>query len=195
VGHSIKWPGLAVQPPLQTCWRLERMVGCGSSAVVEDKLNDGLSKPVRSEVFVPDTLIEGNGNAVAGPVPDPRRFEFAPCGTALRSTRWTAISRPVTDVPRPWTAGFRNSPSGARGHLISWLFGRICRLGLWHWAAVGAVQRGSRIRSSQRTNEFRPFAFALGAPRSHVAGSCFQLNNRKRGRRDSRPVCFTHSGA
>ena len=161
IGHSIKAPALTPQPPfLLTApgadgWML--IIG-----VMEDKLNDGLAKPIVPEAFVPYTLVTPMYTQLLVRTPG---SPFA----LLHTVRMTINSidrdqQTIGDV-RDLEQWISRMPEFARGRLVSWLFGAFAVLAL-ALASVGLYSVVSYI-AVQRTGEFG-IRIALGATRSHV---------------------------
>jgi putative ABC transport system permease protein len=161
IGHSIKTPALTPQPPfLLTApgadgWIL--IIG-----VIEDKLNDGLSKPIVPEAFVPYTMVTPMYTQLLVRTPG---SPFA----LLHTVRMTINSidrdqQTIGDV-RDLEQWISRMPEFARGRLVSWLFGAFAVLAL-ALASVGLYSVVSYI-AVQRTGEFG-IRIALGATRAHV---------------------------
>jgi putative ABC transport system permease protein len=161
VGHSIKAPALVSAPPfLLTApgsdgWSL--IIG-----VIADKLNDGLSRPVAPEAFVPYTVA----------LPMYTQLLIRTPGTPLALLHAVRVTVNSIDHEQQTGGDVRDlehwisrMPEFARGRLVSWLFGAFAGLAL-ALAVVGLYSVVSYI-SVQRTNEFG-IRIALGAKRTHV---------------------------
>ena len=167
IGHTIKVPEMKPQPPyLLTAPGAED--GLLIVGEVADKLDDGLSKPILPEAFVPYTLAMGMYTQVLV------RSEVPPL-SLLHSVRTAVISinpdQQTNNDVRDLEHWITREPEWARGQLVAWLFGAFAALAL----ALASVGLYSVVAYTavQRTNEFG-IRIALGAKRGHVLGIVFR---------------------
>lgn len=167
IGHVFTMPILKNPPP-------GAVIAPGADkgflimGVVGDKLDDGLSKPIKPEVFVPYTAVMGGYTQILV------RTDGSPL-QLLHSIRTAIISvdanqQTINDVKdlEHWIS---RMPEYARGQLVAWLFGAFAFLAL----ALAGVGLYSVVAYTavQRTNEFG-IRIALGADRGHVLGLVFR---------------------
>jgi predicted permease len=167
IGHSLKAPELRDQPP----YLLTARDGSGwlqIVGVVGDKLDDGLRKPIKPEIFVPYTISMGMYTQILV------RSEVSPLtlvhaiGAQVKSVDPDQqINSRVQDLEQ-WISG---QPEVQQEHLVAWLFGSFAVLGLV-LAALGLYSVVS-YTVAQRTSEFG-IRMALGAPRVHVLRIVFE---------------------
>jgi len=167
IGHSLKAPELRDQPP----YLLTARDGSGwlqIIGVVGDKLDDGLRKPIKPEIFVPYTISMGMYTQILV------RSEVSPLtlvhaiGAQVKSVDPDQqINSRVQDLEQ-WISG---QPEVQQEHLVAWLFGSFAVLGLV-LAALGLYSVVS-YTVAQRTSEFG-IRMALGAPRVHVLRIVFE---------------------
>lgn len=167
LGHTIKFPEVVPQPPffLGSPSVSEPLLIIG---VVGDKLDDGLSKPIAPEVYVPFTVAMGMYTQILV------RSEVAPL-TLLHAIRAKVNSidhdQQTNGDVRDLEHWITREPEWARGQLVSWLFGAFAALAL-ALAAVGLYSVVS-YTVAQRTSEFG-IRIALGAQRGHVLSIVFR---------------------
>jgi predicted permease len=167
IGHTIKATELKPQPPYF-------LIAPGAEngllivGVVSDKLDDGLSKPILPETFVPYTLAMGMYTQILV------RSDVPPL-TLLHSVR-TAVNsidpdQQTNNDVRDLEHWITRTPEWARGRLVAWLFGAFATLSL----ALASVGLYSVVAYTvvQRTNEFG-IRIALGAKKGHVLGIVFR---------------------
>ena len=131
-------------------------------------MDDGLSKPILPEAFVPFTLAMGMYTQVLV------RSDVPPL-TLLHSVR-TAVNsidpdQQTNNDVRDLEHWITREPEWARGQLVAWLFGAFAALAL----ALASVGLYSVVAYTvvQRTNEFG-IRIALGAKKGHVLGIVFR---------------------
>lgn len=167
VGHIIRLPEVKEQPPFLLL-APGYQNGVLIVGVVADKLDDGLTKPVLPEAFVPYTFAMSMYTQILV------RSEVPPL-TLLHAVQLKVNSvdhdQQTTGDVRDLEHWIQREPEWARGQLVSWLFGAFAGLAL----ALAAVGLYSVVSYTvvQRTNEFG-IRIALGAQRSHVLGIVFR---------------------
>jgi putative ABC transport system permease protein len=166
VGHSVKFADMANVPPFN-------LMPAGADGnllivgVIEDKLNDGLDKPVLPEAFVPYTLSLRMGTQILV------RSEGSPLAllhavsAKVNSIDHDQQTNSGTEDLEHW---IQDEPEWARGHVLAWIFGAFAVLALT-MSAVGLYSVVS-YTVVQRTNEFG-IRMALGAPRNHLVRIVF----------------------
>jgi predicted permease len=167
IGHTVKVQGLKPQPPyfLMSPGSENGMLIIG---VVADKLDDGLSKPIAPEAFVPYTMAMGMYTQILV------RSDVPPL-SLLHSVRLAVSSidpdQQTNNDVRDLEHWISRTPEFARGQLVAWLFGAFAVLAL----ALASVGLYSVVAYTvvQRTNEFG-IRIALGAKRGHVLGIVFR---------------------
>lgn len=167
IGHTVKVNEMKSQPPYL-------LIAPGAEnglliiGVMGDKLDDGLSKPVLPEAFVPYTTVMSMYTQIL------IRSDVPPL-TLLHAVRVAVNSldpdqQTNSDV-RDLEHWITRMPEYARGQLVAWLFGAFAVLAL----ALASVGLYSVVAYTvaQRTNEFG-IRIALGANRSHVLKIVFR---------------------
>ncbi|MGA8088130.1 MAG: ABC transporter permease [Terracidiphilus sp.] len=167
IGHTIKVTEMKPQPPYL-------LIAPGAEngllivGVVANKLDDGLSKPILPEMFLPYTLAMGMYTQVLV------RSDVPPL-SLLHSVRIAVNSidpdQQTNNDVRDLEHWITREPEWARGQLVAWLFGAFAALAL----ALASVGLYSVVAYTavQRTNEFG-IRIALGANRGHVLGIVFR---------------------
>ena len=167
VGHTVKGKGLKPQPPYLLL-SPEAENGFLIIGVVADKLDDGLSKPIVPETFVPYTTVMGMYTQILV------RSDVPPL-SLLHTVRLAVNSidpdQQTNNDVRDLDHWITRLPEYARGQLVAWLFGAFAGLAL----ALASVGLYSVVAytAAQRTNEFG-IRVALGADRGHVLGLVFR---------------------
>ena len=167
LGKVIRLPELTPAPPYQLP-SADLLSGVMIVGVIADKLDDGLSKPVVPEIFVPDTAAMGMYTQILVRADsNPLKLLHA---VQMKVHSIDPDQQTIGDV-QDLDQWIRDQPEWARGHLISWLFGAFAALALV-LAAVGLYSVVSYL-VVQRTNEFG-IRIALGAQRGHLLTIVFR---------------------
>jgi predicted permease len=169
LGHTFKLPPIPAPAPFVLSAPSEsspfRIVG-----VIKDKLDDGLTKPIVPEVFIPDTIVTTMYTQVLVRSEVPPLTLLHPIQLKVNSIDQNQQTDRLSRDLEKWIS---QEPEFARGRLISILFGAFAALALV-LAAVGLYSVVS-YTVVQRTNEFG-IRVALGAQRTHVLGMVFRSN-------------------
>jgi predicted permease len=167
VGHTLRLPEVKEQPPFFLLAPGHEN-GVLIVGVVADKLDDGLTKPVLPEAYVPYTFAMGMYTQILV------RSEVPPL-TLLHAVQVKVNSvdhdQQTNGDVRDLEHWITRTPEWARGQLVAWLFGAFAGLAL-ALAAMGLYSVVS-YTVAQRTNEFG-IRIALGAQRGHVLRIVFR---------------------